>query len=411
VTEDNLVSEARYKCCMELFTELYDDTIDEIDDDNDDDDDDVVDDYFDSLDDGKKMESDEKFTKFLNNFNEISNDHDHDGDDDGRSKNDKISSFEDKNDVSEFNDDDDDSRSNDNDITHEIDDSRSNSNDDSRSNDSDITHEIDDSNSNSNDDSRSTENKNDSKFNDSRSNDETRPIIDDSRSTENKNDETRPIIDDSRSKINNDSRSKINNDSRSKINDDSRSNINDDSTETSPSTFATTPTLSLIVSNDNDNDNESLTTVPSTMKPYLESRWNDAMTEEPCGDDQYCEHSCIITGGRLTCRCNDGFVLQADGKSCREVSPAQEVRVWKICRRGFYLNRIGECEDIDECRVRNNACGEDAKCENRVGSYACVMRDVCRPGFTLNQELMQCEGRLAGRDEFFDDFNDDPCRY
>ena len=38
-------------------------------------------------------------------------------------------------------------------------------------------------------------------------------------------------------------------------------------------------------------------------------------------DNGDCEHECINFGGSYTCKCNDGFFLQADGKSCDTTPP------------------------------------------------------------------------------------------
>ena len=58
------------------------------------------------------------------------------------------------------------------------------------------------------------------------------------------------------------------------------------------------------------------------------------------------------------CKCNEGFQLEVDKKSCR---------------------------DIDECRSGVSECSQN--CINIPGSYECS----CRPGFRLADDNKACE--------------------
>jgi hypothetical protein len=61
-----------------------------------------------------------------------------------------------------------------------------------------------------------------------------------------------------------------------------------------------------------------------------------------------CEHECANTWGGYTCTCPQGYVLNSDGKSCR---------------------------DLDECTSGEHKC--QYECVNTLGSYECV----CPRGF------------------------------
>ncbi|KAG5668884.1 hypothetical protein PVAND_016804 [Polypedilum vanderplanki] len=61
------------------------------------------------------------------------------------------------------------------------------------------------------------------------------------------------------------------------------------------------------------------------------------------------------------------------------------------CKLGYKWNRnLSKCEDINECMIANNGCYEDQKCENLVGSYRCIPKNICRDGFELDYETMEC---------------------
>lgn len=43
------------------------------------------------------------------------------------------------------------------------------------------------------------------------------------------------------------------------------------------------------------------------------------------------------------------------------------------CPTGYQLNRTtGKCDDINECMSGQNTCMESQRCDNTLGSYACV---------------------------------------
>lgn len=61
------------------------------------------------------------------------------------------------------------------------------------------------------------------------------------------------------------------------------------------------------------------------------------------------------------------------------------------CRRGFRLNKSTKrCEDIDECRIKNNGCESSQNCVNSQGSFSCIPRYTCRAGFHFSQGKTLC---------------------
>ncbi|XP_070536040.1 fibrillin-2-like [Ptychodera flava] len=106
-----------------------------------------------------------------------------------------------------------------------------------------------------------------------------------------------------------------------------------------------------------------------------------------------CEQNCINTPGSYNCTCADGYHLNSDQRSCRDVNECldddlndcTELEVCNnlvgsyecICLAGYERNGI-DCEDINECDDDDlNVCDKYADCENTAGSYRCN----CQEGF------------------------------
>ncbi|XP_074638593.1 uncharacterized protein LOC141897056 isoform X2 [Acropora palmata] len=70
-----------------------------------------------------------------------------------------------------------------------------------------------------------------------------------------------------------------------------------------------------------------------------------------------CQHNCVNTWGSFYCRCQQGYKLQADGKTC---------------------------EDINECETKNGGCTH--QCTNTPGSHYCK----CREGTTMSIDNKTC---------------------
>ncbi|KAB5523744.1 hypothetical protein PHYPO_G00155980 [Pangasianodon hypophthalmus] len=89
---------------------------------------------------------------------------------------------------------------------------------------------------------------------------------------------------------------------------------------------------------------------------YLESQ-GQCVDEDECEDNPCGEYSvCFNTVGSYYCQCENGFTSRTTN----------------------FTATTGQCEDINECTVKNvSPCPENAVCNNTIGSYLCV----CLPGF------------------------------
>jgi len=145
---------------------------------------------------------------------------------------------------------------------------------------------------------------------------------------------------------------------------------------------------------------------------FRASSRNSGNNPEPCGDIRYCDHNCIVMNGIQKCSCNKGYTLQRDGKTCLKTDgsrlPPEEIRTKKRCQHGHFLNDLGDCQDIDECKIQNNGCGDKAYCRNKIGSYECIPLEICRTGYRYNEISKTCEGKKVQKiknSNFFNIFN------
>ncbi|XP_070503044.1 fibulin-1-like isoform X2 [Chironomus tepperi] len=69
----------------------------------------------------------------------------------------------------------------------------------------------------------------------------------------------------------------------------------------------------------------------------------------------------------------------------------QHKREKHSCSLGYTWNdATSACEDVDECKIKNNGCCESQDCENTDGGYRCIPRQVCKVGYELDEDLMEC---------------------
>ncbi|XP_078671134.1 uncharacterized protein LOC144911158 [Branchiostoma floridae x Branchiostoma belcheri] len=73
--------------------------------------------------------------------------------------------------------------------------------------------------------------------------------------------------------------------------------------------------------------------------------------------------SCVNTQGSFHCACDDGYNLQADGRTCQDVD---------------------ECEEASTC--------VNGRCTNGPGNYTCT----CNSGYRMNPTTHNCEGLSIG---------------
>jgi hypothetical protein len=121
--------------------------------------------------------------------------------------------------------------------------------------------------------------------------------------------------------------------------------------------------------------------------------------------DRFCKRASIIRNEACCMACQIGEEIAKESDSC--ISPhfaddSVNSLVSKCCERmkarmvscpkGFHYNiQTNQCLDINECGIENNGCSENQVCENRVGSYACVPREICQIGFNFSIASLTCK--------------------
>uniref|UniRef100_A0A8C0BTP2 Matrilin 2 n=1 Tax=Buteo japonicus TaxID=224669 RepID=A0A8C0BTP2_9AVES len=107
-----------------------------------------------------------------------------------------------------------------------------------------------------------------------------------------------------------------------------------------------------------------------------------------------CDHFCINTPGSYVCRCKQGYILNADQKTCstQDLCAVEKHACEQICvntpgsyvcqcYEGYELDANGKnCVVVDYCALDNQGCQHE--CVNTEDSYYCR----CHPGFILNPD-------------------------
>ncbi|XP_047218352.1 signal peptide, CUB and EGF-like domain-containing protein 2 [Girardinichthys multiradiatus] len=109
-----------------------------------------------------------------------------------------------------------------------------------------------------------------------------------------------------------------------------------------------------------------------------------------------CEHFCKNTVGSFQCNCRKGFKLLSDERSCQDIDECYFERTCDhtcvnspggfqcLCNKGYTLYGLAHCGDVNECSVNNGGC--EHGCENTVGGFECF----CRPGYKLHWNKKDC---------------------
>ncbi|KAM4596513.1 signal peptide, CUB and EGF-like domain-containing protein 2 isoform 1-T1 [Fundulus diaphanus] len=109
-----------------------------------------------------------------------------------------------------------------------------------------------------------------------------------------------------------------------------------------------------------------------------------------------CEHFCKNTVGSFECNCRKGFKLLSDERSCQDIDECYFERTCDhtcvnspggfqcLCNKGYTLYGLAHCGDVNECSVNNGGC--EHGCENTVGGFECL----CRPGYKLHWNKKDC---------------------
>ncbi|KAE8575098.1 hypothetical protein XENTR_v10003710 [Xenopus tropicalis] len=114
--------------------------------------------------------------------------------------------------------------------------------------------------------------------------------------------------------------------------------------------------------------------------------------------DHGCQHKCVNIPSSYYCECNEGYKLNADGKTCSLIDlcaqgnhGCEQICVSSpgsyscTCRAGYQLNEDKKtCSLIDLCSQGNHGC--EQICVSSPGSYSCA----CRAGYQLNEDKKTC---------------------
>ncbi|XP_069393247.1 matrilin-2 isoform X2 [Paralichthys olivaceus] len=115
--------------------------------------------------------------------------------------------------------------------------------------------------------------------------------------------------------------------------------------------------------------------------------------------DHQCQHICVSSPASYRCQCREGFILNPDGKTCKEIDHCadgthgceQEFMNTKDscvckCRKGFTLNPDGKtCKKINHCADGSHGCEQEF--ENTDDSCVCK----CRKSYTLRPDGKTCK--------------------
>ncbi|XP_030409401.1 matrilin-2 isoform X7 [Gopherus evgoodei] len=123
-------------------------------------------------------------------------------------------------------------------------------------------------------------------------------------------------------------------------------------------------------------------------------------TQDLCAVEKHaCEQICVNTPGSYVCQCYDGYGLDENGKKCIIVDlcaldnqgcqhecVSMDDSYYCRCHQGFILNPDRRtCRRPDYCALQTHGCQQE--CVNTNDSYFCQ----CRHGFTLNPDKRTCK--------------------
>jgi deleted-in-malignant-brain-tumors protein 1 len=106
-------------------------------------------------------------------------------------------------------------------------------------------------------------------------------------------------------------------------------------------------------------------------------------------DNGGCEQQCSNVILSFTCDCNEGYILEENGRTCADFDECAVGNggceekcnntvgsFYCECLEGFEIASDGKtCIDVNECETGKHECHMNAECNNTVGSYTCTCQD------------------------------------
>jgi hypothetical protein len=128
--------------------------------------------------------------------------------------------------------------------------------------------------------------------------------------------------------------------------------------------------------------------------------------------DRFCNISRTINNEACCVACQIGVEIARENNSCDRITFLDDSFIRDLvlqccekskrisrnveknsvsCGHGFYYNsKTNNCEDINECEIENNGCSKNQVCENRIGSYVCEPKSICRTGYNFVEASLTC---------------------
>ncbi|GFY67952.1 multiple epidermal growth factor-like domains protein 6 [Trichonephila inaurata madagascariensis] len=124
--------------------------------------------------------------------------------------------------------------------------------------------------------------------------------------------------------------------------------------------------------------------------------------QDPCSQDNGgCDHYCHAHQGAVNCTCAPGFVLQKDGRSCREENPCSKDN-GGCSHYCHYENRTLSCQcaegfqlahDRRTCKEKNPCDDGNGGCQHSCSYEQGQLRCYCASGFDLRPDGKTCRER------------------
>ncbi|XP_014349329.1 EGF-containing fibulin-like extracellular matrix protein 1 [Latimeria chalumnae] len=138
---------------------------------------------------------------------------------------------------------------------------------------------------------------------------------------------------------------------------------------------------------------------------FVPNEQNQCTDVNECEVNNPCEQQCYNIIGSFICQCNQGYELNGDRVTCRDIDECayssyvcqyqciNEPGTFScICPDGYRLLGTRMCQDINECET-GNVCAEDEMCWNYYGGFRCYPKNPCQePYIQTSENRCVCPG-------------------